>query len=314
MTEPNDLKGVIAPLLTPFNHDGTIAEDIYINHARRLLADGCVGLAPFGTTGEALSVGNNERMQLLEALVDSGIAPSKLIPGTGLTNLIDTVALTKHTVKLGCAGAMTLPPFYFKDISENGLFTYFSKLIELVSDDQLHLYLYHIPQVAGVGIPPNVVARLHTAFPDQVVGIKDSSGDWDNTRALLDIENLLVYPGSELPIVEAIQLGAPGCISATANLNANAIAEVISLMHTGQTELALAKHTQVTNFRLTLQDYAPIPAQKRIMALWTGDERWANVRPPLDIMTAEKGQLLVDILAKKYLLTADSLTSQKEPA
>ncbi len=284
--------GVIAPNLTPFNADLSLATDLYVGNAKRLLQDGCVALAPFGTTGEALSVGIEERLRAIEALVEAGIDPKRLVPGTGLTNLPDTVLLTRRAMELGCAGAMTLPPFYFKNVADDGLFAYFAKLIEMVGRDDLSLYLYHIPQVAGVGLPIALVRRLFEAFPKQVVGIKDSSGDWANTKSLFEIEGLTVYPGAELPLIEALDLGGPGCISATANLNAGAIAEVIRLFRAGQREAAVRKHEQVKKFRLVVQDYAPIPAQKRLLALSSGDQRWANVRPPLLSMSEEKGREL----------------------
>ncbi len=291
--------GVIAPNLTPFNDDLSIAADLYLTNARRLLDDGCVALAPFGTTGEALSVGIDERLATLDHLVANGIDPGRLVPGTGLTNIADTAHLTRRAMEIGCAGAMTLPPFYYKSVSDDGLFAYFAALIEAVGRDDLALYLYHIPQVAGVGIPVDVVTRLKRAFPDQVVGIKDSSGEWDNTRALFDIDGLIVYPGAELPLIEALDLGGPGCITATANLNAAGIAEVIRLYEAGDRDGAIALHETIKTFRLTVQNYAPIPAQKRLLALATGDTRWANLRPPLEPLDIAKGQELAALLADK---------------
>ena len=170
MTAFKPLRGVISPTLTPFNDDMTIAEDLYIAHAKRCLADGCVGLAPFGTTSEALSVGIDERVDMLEKLVASGIAASKLIPGTGLTNLPDTIRLTRHAVELGCSGAMTLPPFYFKNVADEGLYDYFCRLIDGVADDRLNIYLYHIPQVSGVGIPVPLAMTVVRAQHGSVVG------------------------------------------------------------------------------------------------------------------------------------------------
>lgn len=286
------LRGVIAPILTPFADDLTIANDLFVANAKRCLDDGCVGLAPFGTTGEALSVGIDERMAALEALVAAGIPAGRLIPGTGLTNLPDTIRLTRHAVALGCKGAMVLPPFYFKGVPDDGLYAHFARLIEGVGDSRLRVYLYHIPQVSGVGLPVSLVRRLHADFPDVVVGIKDSSGVWENTRALLGIEGLIVYPGAELPLIEAMELGAPGCISATANLNAAGIAEVIRLWYAGEREAAARLHQEVKKFRLIVQDYAPIPAQKRLLALATGDGRWANTRPPLLPMDEGRGHEL----------------------
>lgn len=296
MTAHQPLRGVISPTLTPFNDDLTIAEDLYVAHAQRCLADGCVGLAPFGTTSEALSVGMDERMRMLEALVAAGIPAAKLIPGTGLTNLPDTIRLTRHAVELGCAGAMTLPPFYFKGVPDQGLHNYFARLIDGVADDRLKIYLYHIPQVSGVGIPVPLVRRLHEDFPGTVVGIKDSSGNWENTAALLGIEGLIVYPGNELPLVEALELGAMGSITATANLNAGAVANVIRTFDEQGAAAARAVHEPVATFRLAVQGYAPIPAMKRMFALATGDARWANVRPPLLPVGAEVGERLADQL------------------
>lgn len=300
MTAFQPLRGVIAPTLTPFNDDLTIAEDLYLAHARRCLADGCVALAPFGTTSEAQSVGIEERMEMLEALAAAGIAPSKLIPGTGLTSLPDTLRLTRHAVGLGCAGVLVLPPFYYKDVPDDGLYDYYRRLIDGVGDARLRIYLYHIPQVAGVGLPVALVRRLHADFPNTIVGIKDSSGDWENTAALLGIDGLVVYPGSELPLMAALELGAMGSISATANINAAGIAEVIRLFDSGDRTAAAARHETVRKFRLTVQGYAPIPVMKRMMALASGDRRWANTRPPLLAASVEEGRALAEVLAGEF--------------
>ncbi len=220
------IRGVIAPILTPFNDDLSVATDLYVAHARWLLSEGCAGIAPFGTTGEALSVGIDERIAAIRALIDAGIDAALLIPGTGLSNVPDTARLSRACLDMGCRAVMTLPPFYYKAVTEDGLYTYFAELVDAIGADA-RIFLYHIPPIAIVGIPPSLALRLHTDFPEQIVGIKDSSGDWDTTRALLEIEGLIVYPGSELPLMEALALGAPGCISATANLNVGAIARVI---------------------------------------------------------------------------------------
>lgn len=293
-------RGVIAPNLTPFNDDLSIAEDLYISHAKRLLDDGCVALAPFGTTGEALSVGIDERIGVLQALTSAGVDPAKLIPGTGLTSLADTARLSRACVEMGCAGVMVLPPFYFKDVPEDGLYAYFEQLIASINNDALKIYLYHIPQVAGVGLPISLVRRLRADFPDQIVGIKDSSGVWDNTAELLRIDGLTVYPGAELPLIEALEMGAPGCITATANLNATGIAEVIRTWDGGDKAGAAAMHEEVKKLRLTVQGYAPIPAQKRLLSLWSGEARWANLRPPLLSMSEARGRELAEILAKDH--------------
>ncbi len=297
--------GLLAPLLTPFNDDLSLATDLYVDLAQRLLAEGCAGLVPFGTTGEALSVGIAERIDAIQGLIDSGIDPSSLMPGTGVSNFTDTARLSRACLDMGCAAVMVLPPFYYKAVTDDGLFRYFAELIERIGPTA-RIFLYHIPPVAVVGISTQLAARLHASFPEQVAGIKDSSGDWDTTLSLLGIEGLTVYPGSELPLIDALELGAPGCISAMANTNAAAIAEVIRVYAEGDMALAARLHEDVVQYRLTLLDkYTAIPAQKRLLAMRTGDERWANVRPPLDALSEDAGRELAEELRS---------TSRMEPA
>ncbi|MDH3554173.1 MAG: dihydrodipicolinate synthase family protein [Gammaproteobacteria bacterium] len=299
------INGVIAPILTPFNEDLSVATDLYVSHAKRLFDQGCAGIAPFGTTGEALSVGIDERIAAMQALIDAGIDPTRMIPGTGLSNVADTARLSRACLDMGCAAVMTLPPFYFKEVSEDGLYRYFERLVAAIGSDA-RIYLYHIPPIAIVGIPPALAARLHVDFQEQIVGIKDSSGDWENTRALLDIDGMIVYPGSELPLLDALERGAPGCITATANINARDIARVVSLYEKGDIAAARALHETVKRFRLTVQDYAPIPAQKRLLAFSMGDDRWANVRPPLTAMSQDEGRELAARLDRNFDRTGDN--------
>ena len=294
------IKGLIAPILTPFDNDLKLDQKMYNDLAHKLMDTGCSGLAPFGTTGEALSVSNKERMLAIEGLINSGIDPKKLIPGTGLCNLPDTIEITKHAIELGCLGVMTLPPFYFKGMSDDGLFDYFEKLIEGVNDNRLKIYLYHIPQVSGVGLSIDLVKKLKSSYPDFIVGIKDSSGVWENTEALLKIKDLIVYPGAELPVIEAIKLGAPGCISATANLNSIDISRVINLCHSGNWDEAEELQKKVKAVRLLFQDYAPIPAQKSLLALQTKNSLWNNLRPPFKQISQNKTTELADKLRDSY--------------
>ena len=295
------LRGVISPMLSPFNDDLTIAHDLFADHARYLLETGCAGLAAFGTTGEALSLGIEERIAALENLIDRGVDPKRLIPGTGLTNLPDTIKLTRHAADRGCAGVLVLPPFYYKNVSDEGLFTYFAGLIERVNADDLRLYLYHIPPVAQVGLSIGLIQRLRAAFPTQIVGIKDSSGDWNNTwRLLTEVPGLIVYPGSELSLLDALSLGAPGCITATANINAAQIAEVISLYLSGKEAEAKRQHELVKKLRLMVQEYGPIQAQKHLLSVWSGDDRWRNVRPPFVSLPDAVGRQLSNTLQRDF--------------
>ena len=294
------IKGLIAPILSPFDNDLKFNQNMYNDLAHDLLENGCSGLAPFGTTGEALSLSNKERMNALEGLLNSGIKADQLIPGTGLCNFPDTVMISKHALDLGCHGVMTLPPFYFKGMSDEGLFEYFEKLIEEINHSKLKIYLYHIPQVSGVGLSIDLVSKLKKTYPDIVVGIKDSSGDWENTKSLLGIDDLIVYPGAELPVIQAIKLGAPGCISATANLNGGDISKVINFCHDNEWEKAEDLHKKVTKVRLLFQDYAPIPAQKGLLAKKTKIIEWLNVRPPLKSINDDKVSELANTLNNEF--------------
>ena len=290
------IKGLISPILSPFDDNLNFNQEMYNELAKDLLSTGCSGLAPFGTTGEALSVSNDERMQALENLIKSGVSPDKLIPGTGLCNFPDTVKISRHAIELGCKGVMTLPAFYFKDVTDEGLFQYYERLIDEINHPNLKIYLYHIPQVSGVGLSIPLVKKLRSKYPDVIVGIKDSSGVWENTEQLLSIDGLIVYPGAELPVIDAIKLGGPGCISATANFNPTNIAKVIELSHDGKWDQAEEVHKDVKEVRYLFQDYSAIPAQKAMLAIKYKDERWKNIRPPLVQISEQRSSELADKL------------------
>ena len=228
------IRGVLAPVVTPFQADLSPDRERFIRHCRWLLSQNC-GLAPFGTTSEANSMSTDERISLLDALVAAGIDPSRMMPGTGCCSITETVALTTHAVKHGCAGVLMLPPFYYKDVSEEGLYRYFSEVVQRVGDARLRIYLYHIPPVAIVGITPKLVERLLKAYPNAIAGMKDSSGDWNNTKTFLDAfadterparTGFDVFVGSESFLLANMRNGGAGTISATANVNPAAIYEL----------------------------------------------------------------------------------------
>ena len=270
MNSSSALRGVLAPNLTPFEENGKIAMDLYVAHAKRLLEEGCVGLVPFGTTGEALSVGIEERIGALNTLVESGIDAGTLLPGAGLTNLADTLRLVEAAARAGCRGVLVLPPFFFKNVPDEGLFRYFGKLVAATRDSGCGIYVYHIPQVAGVGVPPSVVRRLREAYPDAIHGIKDSSGSWENLEQLFPIPGLQVFPGQETYLFEALERGAPGCITATANLNARVIGNIVRMFDSGAQGAASEAMENVRAFRKTVEGYAPIPAMKGLLARASG--------------------------------------------
>ena len=286
--------GVVTPVLTPFNDDGSIAEDLYFDHCRAMLAEGSHYLSPFGTTGEALSLSKQERCDLLEKLVAQNIArPDQLMPGTGLCSLADTQYMTQHALDIGCAAVMTLPPFFYPSPSDNGLFRYFSQLVEAIAASNPKICLYHIPQNTNVGFSPALAARLNQAFPDVIVAYKDSSGVWDNTVSVIqEASGISVFPASESSLVEAIPMGAAGCISATCNVNVAQIRRVYDALMADNTQALGTELESLDNIRKSIQTAGLIPALKSIKAAQTGEKRWLNLRPPLSQADPSVGESL----------------------
>ena len=290
--------GVIAPVLTPFDSDGLPDEEAFVAHAKWLLDDGCAGLAPFGTTSEANSLGIDERLGLLDALVEEGVDPAVLMPGTGTCSVSDTVELTSEALEHGCGGMLMLPPFYYKAIDDEGLFRYFADVIERVGDDRLRVYLYHIPPVAVVGFSLDLIGRLIDEFPGVVVGLKDSSGDWSNTEAILKaFPGFRVFPGSETFLLDGLRAGAVGCISATANVSARAIAEVYDRW---QTPAADELQAGISSLRAAMQAYPMVPLLKTLIAHYRNEPDWARVRPPFMPLDEAKAQQAIRELADQY--------------
>lgn len=291
-------RGVITPILTPYNDDFSIAEDLYLEHAGACLEGGAHYISPFGTTSEALSQSMRERMAMVELLASSGTArPGQMMPGTGLCNMEETATLCRHAVELGCAAVMTLPPFFFVNAGDEGLYRYFSGLIESVGSDRLKICLYHIPQMAGIGVSPALAARLNAAFPEVVVAYKDSSGNWENTRAVIEAApGISVFPGSESFLVEAGKLGGGGCISASCNSNVAAIRGVYDLAAAEKWDEAAAALEPVNVHRKAVQDGGLIPALKALKAYQSGDARWLNLRPPLELADPALGERLAETL------------------
>jgi len=291
------MTGVMTPILTPFNNDYSIAHDLYIEHAQWLLDQGIHYICPFGTTGEALSVAVDERIAAVDALIDGGIDPAVLMPGTGLCNLEDTVKLTSHAVARGCRAVMTLPPFFYTNASDDGLFNYFVRFVETVNSDDLRVCMYHIPPMAGIGFTPALAGRLAAAYPDIFIAYKDSSGKFDNTKAVIEAApTVAVFPGSEHFLKEGLENGGTGCISATCNVNPAGIRQVFDVA-TGATAGDLDRlNSAMVAFRKTVEKYGPIPAMKGMLAEKRGEARWRTVRPPIVAAGAENtAQLLNDL-------------------
>lgn len=297
------LSGVLAPVLTPFRRDLSPDEGRLAAHCRWLLSHGCAALAPFGTTSEANSLSADERERLLDALLEAGIPAGRLVPGTGCCALTDTVRLTAHAVERGCAGVLVLPPFYYKAVSEDGLFRAFAEVMERVADDRLRVYLYHIPPVAHVGIGAGLIERLLRAYPRAIAGMKDSSGDFGNTRAMLERfapRGFDVFVGSERFLLENLRGGGAGCITATANVNPGAIDR---LFREWRSPSAERLQEEVNAVRGAIERRPVIPALKAILAHHAGDPAWRTVRPPfVELAGAECDALLAELRALGFAM------------
>jgi 4-hydroxy-tetrahydrodipicolinate synthase len=291
------MSGVLCPVITPFSEDLSPDPDRLIRQCRWLLSQN-VGLAVFGTNSEANSLSIREKMMLLDRLVEAGIDTNRMMPGTGCCALTETVELTQHAVNLGCAGTLMLPPFYYKGVSDDGLFASFAEVIERVGSSSLRIYLYHIPPVSQVGISLDLIERLIKAYPDTVVGIKDSSGDWDNTNAMLERrwDDFRVFAGAETFLLQNMRSGGAGCISATANINPAAIDH---LYREWQSAGAEGLQRELDEIRDTAMAYPMIPALKATVAPFSNDAQWRTVRPPLVTLADDQRSALITSLLKK---------------
>jgi 4-hydroxy-tetrahydrodipicolinate synthase len=293
---PQRFSGVLSPVVTPFRKDLSPDAERLINQCQWLLSQN-VGLAVFGTNSEANSLSVEEKIELLDRLVDSGVDPLRMMPGTGCCALTDSVRLTAHAVQLGCAGTLMLPPFYYKGVSDDGLFRSYAEIIERVGSSALRIYLYHIPPIAQVGLSLDLIERLVKTYPETVVGIKDSSGDWNNTESMLKREwdDFRIFCGSEAFLLQTMQGGGAGCISATANVNPAAIHELYTEW---QSENAGQLQQNLDDIRDQVMAYPMIPALKSLVAHFTGQPEWAIVRPPLVELDAARSSELVGSLKR----------------
>ncbi len=291
----DQIKGVLSPVITPFREDGSVDLPQFTAQCKWLQSNQ-IGLAFLGTNSEANSISPDERMEMIDAVIQAGLDPNGMMPGTGGCDLPTTVRLTRHAVNQGCAGVLMLPPFYYKGVSDEGLFRYFSEVIQKVASDRLKIYLYHIPPVAQVGITLPLIERLLAAYPTVVAGVKDSSGDWKNTQAMLEqfgSAGFDVFAGSETFLLQTLRGGGAGCISATANVNAPAIHE---LYKTWQEPDADSKQQGLDKIRNIFQSFPMIPALKSAIAHWSSHDSWKRVRPPLVELSEKQHRDLIQQL------------------
>ena len=290
------IEGVLAPVVTPFRADLAPDADRFVRHCRWLMKSGCAGLAVFGTNSEANSMSVEEKLELLDALLKGGVPAAALMPGTGHCALSDSVKMTREAVRLGCGGVLMLPPFYYKGVADEGLFRSFAEVIERVGDERLRLYLYHIPPVSNVPITLELIERLLARYPGIVAGVKDSSGEWPNTRAMLERfkdRGFDVFAGSEVFLLDNMRAGGKGCITATGNVNPGAIDKVFRNWRSGDADKLQAG---ISATRKIVQKVPMIPALKAIVAHFGNDAAWQTVRPPLVELTPEQDRQVISEL------------------
>ncbi len=284
------VRGLWCASLSPIGPTGALDPALLTAHIQGLLTNAVDGVVLFGTTGEGPSFSVAERCQGLETVLAAGIAPRLLVAATGCAALSDTVALTRHALQSGCPRCLILPPFFWKQLPDRAVFRYYASLIEQLADDRLRLYLYHFPQMSGVPIRPDVVARLADGFPGVVAGIKDSAGDFTNTASLLErIPQLSILVGHEPDIPKLMRAGGAGTICGLANVFPKRVAALMSPSVTADDEI------RVRNLLDALASFPFVPAFKALRAAQTGVDGWRAVRPPLLPLSPVEGSRLAEL-------------------
>ncbi|HYD56981.1 MAG TPA: dihydrodipicolinate synthase family protein [Burkholderiales bacterium] len=287
------IEGILSPVVTPFRKDYAPDAERFVRHCKWLLKNGCAGLAVFGTNSEANSLSVPEKRHLLEKLVAGGVPAASLMPGTGHCALTDSIEMTRAAVELGCAGVLMLPPFYYKGVSDEGLYRNFAEVIERVGDERLQLYLYHIPPVSQVGITLGLIERLLSKYPGIVAGVKDSSGNWENTKAMLEQfakSGFDVFAGSEDFLLANMRGGGKGCITATGNINPGAIDNLYRNWKSAEADQLQAG---ISATRKIVQKQPMIPALKAAISHFGNDPQWKTVRPPLVELSSSQEETLI---------------------
>lgn len=271
-------KGLFTASLTPMNEDLSVNYEGLVNHINWLLDNGSNGICLLGTTGEANSFSVDERLKVIDQVVDSGIDSNVLLIGTGTCALPDTIKLTKYAVAKGAGGVLMLPPFFYKGLSDQGILDYFKLVIEGVDDPNLKIYLYHFPKMTGVPFTLELIQKLVAAFPGVIVGIKDSSGDFEGMKAICEaLPGFQLFAGTEKYLLDAMRVGATGCISATFNAS---IKQGVEVYTNWQNAAADELQAKLSETRSKFEVISFISGLKYLYSVWTGDKAWLNMRPP----------------------------------
>jgi 4-hydroxy-tetrahydrodipicolinate synthase len=289
----------MAAVLTPLHDDLSPNHDTWLAHCRDLLDQGCSGLAVLGTTSEANSFSVSERLSMLDALGASDIDTGLAVPGVGSCAIPDTVELCRKSLEIGAAGVLMLPPFYYKPVTDDGLFAAYSEIIQRVGDSKLKILLYHIPQNSGVPITLPLIEKLVAAYPDTVIGIKDSAGDFANMQAMVEgFPEFRVFSGSDAYLLNILRIGGAGSITACNNIAARQSAAVLA---NWQGDDADTYQSALSAIRLATQKFPLVEALKEAMARRTGDESWRALRPPLmPLDDATVGSLWAELTAAGF--------------
>lgn len=276
MTTSTAIRGLWCATLTPLTDDGGVDHARFAAHVHALFAQGVDGVAPFGTTGEGQSFSLEERRAGVDALLAAGIPAARIIAATGCAALPETIALSRHAVAAGCVTCLVLPPFFWKDVSDDGLFAWYANVIEGVRDPRLRVFLYHVPQVSAVPLSVDLVARLAAAFPDVVVGVKDSEGNWAHTAALLErVPQLTIMIGHEPHVPRLLRAGGAGTICGVANIYPELVRALMSPHVTREDEARIAMFIEIAFRQPFLAGFKSMVADR------TRDPGWLAVRPPL---------------------------------
>jgi 4-hydroxy-tetrahydrodipicolinate synthase len=294
-----ELKGVIAAAATPLHPDFSIDHEKLVAHCRWLLGEGgCNGVNLLGTTGEATSFSVEQRLAAMKAVASAGLPLRQMMVGTGAAALGDALTLTAAARDLGFAGALLLPPFYYKGIDPRALVDYVGTVLRRLGGG-LRLYLYHIPQNTGVPYAIEVVERLHQEHPDVLVGLKDSAGDLAFSRELAHrLPGLDVFPGSEASLGESRKSGFAGCISATTNIT-GPLAQVG--WREPDSERGRQAIADAAGIRAVLSKLPLVCSVKATLADLHSDPAWAIAAPPLRTLDdGERKALLADLATTAY--------------
>ncbi len=263
--------------LTPMNEDLSVNADLLVSHIEWLLKSGAHGIALLGTTGEANSFSLEEKRQIIDTVVQARMPELQLMVGTGTCAYPETVELTQYALKKGVTDILMLPPFYYKQINDQGLENYFARVIEDVADDRMRIYLYHFPKMSGIDMSHKLIEQLMMKYPNQIVGMKDSSGDLDHMLSICrNFPNLKLFTGTERFLLPVLRAGGAGCISATANVTIRKIAQVFEHW---QTDEADTMQDQLTKIRSIFDGLPFVPILKQYLAHQHGQE-WLPLRPP----------------------------------